>query len=86
MKEGDTGVYYDSDGFVYTYNSKKELFQYIISNLPMGFELWMGVSINYLQLKTIYHQRKHHKLYDWKEFCNWIETLPMSNLITGKNE
>jgi hypothetical protein len=48
----------------------------------MGFELWMGISTNYLQLKTIYNQRKHHKLEDWKIFCNWIESLPMNELIT----
>lgn len=66
--------------------SKEELFQYIISNLPMGFELWMGISTNYLQLKTIYNQRRHHKLKDdWGYFCNWIETLPMSKLITVNN-
>ena len=64
-------------------NSKEELFQYIISNLPMGFELWMGISTNYLQLKTIYNQRKNHKLSEWREFCEWIKTLPMSELITG---
>lgn len=63
--------------------SKEELFQYIISNLPMGFELWMGISTNYLQLKTIYNQRKNHKLSEWREFCEWIKTLPMSELITG---
>ena len=64
--------------------SKEELFQYIISNLPMGFELWMGISTNYLQLKTIYNQRKNHKLPEWKEFCDWIKTLPMSELITNE--
>ena len=66
--------------------SKQEMFQYIVSNLPMGFELWMGISTNYLQLKTIYNQRKNHKLSEWKEFCDWVETLPMSYLITGENE
>jgi hypothetical protein len=47
----------------------------------MGFELWMGISTNYLQLKTIYNQRKAHKLEDWKYFCNWIESLPLKDLI-----
>jgi len=64
-----------------TINTKEDCFRCIISNLPMGYELWMGISTNYLQLKTIYNQRKNHKLEDWKEFCNWIETLPM--LITN---
>lgn len=67
---------------------KNHCFQYIISNLPMGYQLWMGISTNYLQLKTIYNQRcKHkHKLEDWIEFGKFIESLPMSELITGKND
>lgn len=80
------------NGMIYSYNnydlerpfaekSKQELFQYIISNLPMGYMLWMGVTTNYLQLKTIYKQRKNHKLDDWKEFCRFIEGLQMSELI-----
>ena len=54
---------------------KKVLFKRIISSLPMGFELWMGISTNYLQLKTIYHQRRNHKLEEWQVFCDWIEGL-----------
>ena len=65
-------------------NSKEECFNYIISNLPSGYLKWMGISTNYLQLKTIYSQRRTHKLADWQFFCNWIESLPNSQLITGK--
>ena len=32
---------------------------------------------NYQQLKTIYKQRRNHRLTEWQEFCDWIETLPM---------
>ena len=75
---------------IYSYNSiddeyfRKQTFNQIISNLPSGYLKWMGISSNYLQLKTIYNQRKSHKLTEWREFCAWIETLPMSELITGK--
>jgi hypothetical protein len=65
--------------------SKEELFQHIISNLPSGYLKWMAISTNYLQLKTIYNQRKNHKLVEWREFCEFIKTLPMSELITGKD-
>lgn len=52
-------------------------FMRVISNCPMGIELFMRVSTNYLQLKTIYKQRKSHKLReDWGAFCKWIESLP----------
>ena len=68
--------------------SKEERFNRIISNLPSGYLKWMGISTNYLQLKTIYGQRcKHkHKLKEWQEFGEFIESLPMSNLITGKDD
>lgn len=66
-------------------DSKQDLFHAIISNCPMGYELWQPITTNYMSLKTMYFQRKSHKLYDWKEFCAWIETLPMSELITGKD-
>lgn len=55
----------------------------IISNCPMGLELGMRVSTNYEQLATIYRQRKHHKLEEWHIFCNWVKSLPYSELITG---
>lgn len=64
--------------------SKYDLYMIIISNLPMGYEMWMGVSTNYLQLKTIYQQRKSHKLKDdWGYFCEWLEILPYFMVLTG---
>lgn len=54
-------------------------FMKCVSNCPMGIELFMRCTTNYLQLKTIYHQRKHHKLReDWQDaFCsNFILNLP----------
>jgi hypothetical protein len=67
------------------FESKDFLRQYIMSNVPMGLNLSAGITTNYLQLKTIYHQRKNHKLKEWKEFCRWIKnSLPKSYLITGK--
>lgn len=60
-------------------NGEYEAFMRLRSNLPCGFEMWMTVSTNYLQLKTIWIQRHNHKLLeDWQEgFCqNFIEKLP----------
>lgn len=61
----------------------EDLYMHIISNCPQGLEKTMRVSTNYLQLKTMYLQRKNHKLYDWKEFVKWIETLPYFKELTG---
>ena len=60
------------------YNAEptSEHFMSVISNCPMGLELFMHCTTNYLQLSTIYKQRRNHKLEDWQIFCNWIETLP----------
>lgn len=58
-------------------NNKEELFKAIISNIPSGLELTARVSTNYLQLKTIYKQRRAHKLSEWREVCKWMETLPL---------
>lgn len=54
----------------------------ILYSNPAGFRLTAGMTTNYRQLKTIYAQRKNHRLPEWREFCRFIETLPMSGLIT----
>lgn len=62
------------------------LYMRIISNCPMGLELFERVSTNYKQLQTIYYQRKEHKLKeDWGAFCKMIEGLPyFEELIKGE--
>ena len=63
---------------------KKELFECIIHNTPLGYELTFGEVTNYLQLKSMYKQRKSHKMSGWsKVFVDWVKTLPQSELITG---
>ena len=57
----------------------------VLYSNPAGFKITAGMTTNYRQLKTIYAQRKNHKLPEWRDFCKWIETLPMSELITDKN-
>lgn len=56
----------------------------VLYNIPTGFRLTARMTTNYRQLKTIYHQRKNHRLPEWQEVCAWIEALPRSELITGK--
>lgn len=78
-------IYYNS---VENKNSQeaKELFLNIIYNIPSGFELTARMTTNYLQLKTIYAQRRYHKLPCWQMFCDWIEELPYSEWITGRKK
>lgn len=54
---------------------------------PMGFELTARVTTNFLQLKTIYNQRKNHKLPEWLQFCEFIKLLPFAKeFIIGKDK
>ena len=71
------------------YNETKsyEDFMVMLSNCPQGVELFMRVSTNYLQLRTLYRQRKTHKLKeDYGELCAFIENLPYAKeFIIGNN-
>ena len=58
----------------------------IAYSCPMGLELTARITTNYLQLKTMYAQRHNHKLKEWRDFCDWIEGLPHSELITQNKE
>lgn len=73
-----------------TLASRKELineaFLSVIYNIPSGFELTAGMVTNYQQLKTIYQQRRNHRLKDWQMFCDWCETLPMFIELTQKEK
>ena len=63
-----------------------ENFMLLVSNCPQGIELFMRVSTNYLQLKTIVRQRANHKLKeDWGNFIDFARTLPYAKeLIFGE--
>ena len=54
-----------------------ELYLEILYNVPSGFQITAGMTTNYQQLKTIYQQRRHHRLKDWEVFCDWCLTLPL---------
>ena len=58
----------------------------LLYSVPVGFKLTARMTTNYRQLKTIYQQRKAHRLPEWRAFCKWIETLPHSEFITGRAE
>lgn len=70
------------------YNETKDKDDYLrlLMSNPCGFRLMAGMTTNYRQLKTIYSQRRTHRLPEWREFCAWIETLPMSYLITDNEK
>ena len=61
---------------VYNENPTTENYLNLLYNIPVGFKLTARMTTNYRQLKTIYNQRRNHRLPEWREFCKWIETLP----------
>ena len=74
-------VFTGLNGETYKINNREDAlyvaWMQVISNCPLGLELWMRVSTNYKQLQTIYYQRRHHKLKeDWKAVIKMIEQLP----------
>lgn len=66
-------------------NQAADKYLEILYSNPCGFKLTAGMTTNYRQLKTIYHQRRHHRLPEWRAFCAWIETLPHAELIVGES-
>ena len=68
----------------YNADPTPENYLVVVYNVPVGLRLTAGMSTNYQQLKTMYRQRKTHRLPEWREFCAWCETLPHSEFITGK--
>lgn len=54
----------------------KELYLKILYSNPCGMFLTARMTTNYQQLKTIYQQRRYHRLPEWQWFCDWCETLP----------
>ena len=56
----------------------------ILYSNPCGFRLTARMTTNYRQLKTIYYQRISHRLPEWREFCEFVETLPnFKELVLG---
>ena len=70
----------------YNQTQDKEDYLKLLYSNPCGFRLTAKMITNYRQLKTIYIQRKNHKLPEWRLFCQWIETLPMfKELVLGES-
>lgn len=66
-------------------HEKKLVWWQLIQLLPSSYNQKRTVMLNYEVLANIYKSRKNHKLNEWRELCEWIECLPYSELITGKD-
>lgn len=70
----------------YFHTNYKEDWWQMIQLLPSSYNQKRTLLVNYEVLANIYHQRKGHKLDEWQTFCEWIERLPMSEIITGEEK
>lgn len=71
----------------YNETQDKEDYLRLLYTNPCGFKLTAAMTTNYRQLKTIYHQRKNHRLPEWREFCSEIEKLPhFKELVLGEKD
>ena len=67
------------------YNDTEDHYEWwrrLIQFLPQSYNQKGTFMINYQVLRHIYKVRKCHRLTEWHEFCEWIESLPYSELIT----
>ena len=62
----------------------KKYWWQMIQLLPSSYNQRRTVMLNYEVLANMYKSRKNHKLDEWHTFCDWIESLPYSELITGE--
>ena len=66
--------------------SKKDAWWQMIQVLPSSYNQKRTVMLNYEVLANIYKSRRNHKLDEWHTLCDWIESLPYSELITGEKK
>ena len=64
---------------------KKQYWWQMIQLLPSSYNQRRTVMLNYEVLASIHPMRKNHKLDEWREFCQWIERLPYSEIIIGEH-
>lgn len=68
----------------YNKDPSDEKYLKILYSNPCGFRLTARMTTNYRQLKTIYNQRKNHRLPEWRNFCKQCEELPLfKELVLG---
>lgn len=71
---------------LYLETKDKKYWWQMIQLLPSSYNQKRTIMLNYEVLANIYKSRRNHKLDEWHTFCDWIERLPYSELITGEKK
>lgn len=70
----------------YLQTKSKDIWKVLIEHLPSSFNQTRTVCLNYETLLNMYYQRKGHKLQEWSDFCDWVETLPLMEVLIKCDE
>ena len=68
---------------VFLETNDKDYWWQMIQLLPSSYNQKRTILLNYEVLVGMYRDRKNHKLDEWHTFCDWIESLPYSEIVTG---
>lgn len=68
---------------LYLETNDKQYWHQLIQLLPSSYNQRATIQLNYEVLTNMYKSRKNHKLDEWRKFCEEIQKLPYSDLITG---
>ena len=71
---------------LYLRTKDQKVWYQMIQLLPTSYNQKRTVMLNYEVLANIFKSRRNHKLEEWRHFCDWIATLPYSEIITGGEE
>ena len=74
---------YETGEFATFQPKDKEVWWQMIQLLPSSYNQRRTLMLNYEVLANIYKSRRNHKLDEWHTLCDWIESLPYSELVTG---
>lgn len=79
-------LYLGFDGFKYKYGEqdKKDYWYQMIQLLPSSYNQKRTIMLNYEVLAGMYQSRRNHKLDEWRDLCAWIDSLPYSEIICGR--
>ena len=71
---------------LYLETKDKKYWWQMIQLLPSSYNQKRTVLLNYEVLTNMYNSRRNHKLDEWRDFCDWIKSLPHSEFITKQTD
>lgn len=73
----------------YLETKEKSYWRALVQLLPESWLQTRTVTMTYANLRNMYFQRRNHKLLEWRNFCDWIRSLPYAEeliILEERNE